>query len=104
MSTEVAPVVNTAHLQGKYLTVVLDREAYGIVNGGGMNDGNLAGQFQRLSTEPGDQLAYLITKGSTLTECINGAIKQLTDDGTLAKLATTWLAQGTDGIPIVPRG
>lgn len=30
MSTEVAPVVNTAHLQGKYLTVVLDREAYGI--------------------------------------------------------------------------
>ncbi len=78
--------------------------AYGIVNGGGMTDGNLAGQFQRLSTEPGDQLAYLITKGSPLTECINGALKQLTDDGTLARLATTWLAQGTDGVPIVPRG
>ncbi|MEA2536804.1 MAG: polar amino acid transport system substrate-binding protein [Chloroflexota bacterium] len=38
-----------------------------------------------------EHFSAVLAKGSPLTECVNGAIKALTVDGTLAALVTKWL-------------
>ena len=38
-----------------------------------------------------EHFSAVLAKGSSLTPCVNGAIKALTDDGTLAALVTKWL-------------
>jgi polar amino acid transport system substrate-binding protein len=38
-----------------------------------------------------EHFSAVLAKGSPLTACVNGAIKALTDDGTLAALVTKWL-------------
>jgi polar amino acid transport system substrate-binding protein len=38
-----------------------------------------------------EYFSLVLAKGSPLTACVNGAIKALTDDGTLASLAKEWL-------------
>jgi polar amino acid transport system substrate-binding protein len=38
-----------------------------------------------------EHFSAVLAKGSPLTACVNGAIKALTDDGTLAALTTKWL-------------
>jgi polar amino acid transport system substrate-binding protein len=45
-----------------------------------------------------EYFSLVLAKGSPLTGCVNGAIKALTDDGTLASLAKQWLPF-QDGVP-----
>lgn len=42
-----------------------------------------------------EHFSAVLAKGSPLTACVNGAIKALTDDGTLAALVTKWLPFST---------
>ncbi|WP_114007749.1 ABC transporter substrate-binding protein [Cohaesibacter intestini] len=65
-----------------------------------VNDGLLLGQFPAdRSTNP-DQFGMLMEEGNPLKACLDDAIKALTEDGTLANLEATWLAE-TTGVPVI---
>jgi len=49
----------------------------------------IAGQFQ---APGGDNWGLLLTKGSGLTPCVDKAVNELRDDGTLAALNKRWIA------------
>ncbi|WP_319530221.1 ABC transporter substrate-binding protein [uncultured Cohaesibacter sp.] len=65
-----------------------------------VENGVVLGQFPAdRSTNP-DRFGMLMEEGSPLKPCVDDAIKALKDDGTLAKLEATWLAEGT-GVPVI---
>ncbi|WP_319410846.1 ABC transporter substrate-binding protein [uncultured Cohaesibacter sp.] len=65
-----------------------------------VNDGVVLGQFPaERSTNP-DQFGMLMEEGSPLKPCIDEAINALREDGTLAKLENSWLAEST-GVPVI---
>ncbi len=65
-----------------------------------VNDGVVLGQFPaERSTNP-DQFGMLMEEGSPLKSCIDEAITAIKQDGTLAKLEATWLAEST-GVPVI---
>ena len=57
-----------------------------------LRDGVIVGQ---LPPAPGDveQFGIVLNKDSTLTRCVSSAVDALRDDGTLAALQNTWLAE-----------
>jgi polar amino acid transport system substrate-binding protein len=54
----------------------------------GTPNGALVGQFENA----GEYLGMLFEDGSPLVECVNLALAEMTDDGTLEQLQTKWLA------------
>jgi polar amino acid transport system substrate-binding protein len=48
-----------------------------------------------------EYFSLALNKGSALTSCLNEALAALREDGTLAKLATTWLPFQKD-VPVLP--
>ncbi|MCE2648070.1 MAG: amino acid ABC transporter substrate-binding protein, partial [Streptomycetaceae bacterium] len=48
----------------------------------------------------GDQFGLLLTKGSSLTSCVSGAVDAITADGTLAAITDKWLATDA-GAPVL---
>jgi polar amino acid transport system substrate-binding protein len=63
-----------------------------------VENGIIVGQLP--SSGSGDQFGLLLTKGSTLTSCVSGAVDAITADGTLASITDTWLATNT-GSPVL---
>ncbi len=55
----------------------------------------LVGQFQPDTGEQ-EQFGMLFEKGNPLVECVNGALAEMTDDGTLADLQQEWLSDVVD--------
>ncbi len=55
----------------------------------------VVGQFQPDVGEQ-EQFGMLFEKGNPLVECVNGALAQMTEDGTLDKLQTEWLSTVVD--------
>jgi polar amino acid transport system substrate-binding protein len=50
----------------------------------------VVGQFP---TSPGgEQWGIVLSKGSSLTPCVDKALQALTTDGTLAEITKTWLS------------
>ena len=47
-----------------------------------------------------EYFSAVLGKGSTLTPCVDAAINSLTADGTLDKLASTWLPF-QDSVPVI---
>lgn len=68
-----------------------------------LTNGAVVGQFAANAATAGDKLAMVLDKGNSLVGCINGALAQLTEDGTLAGLEATWLA-GSTGVPVFAAG
>ena len=54
-------------------------------------NGVIVGQLP--SDERGDELGLVLPKGSALTDEVTAAVDALREDGTLAELETTWLAE-----------
>ncbi len=52
-------------------------------------DGVIVGQ---LDAAAGDEFAFVLPKGSTLTAEVSAAVDTLRENGTLEKLVTEWLA------------
>jgi polar amino acid transport system substrate-binding protein len=44
-------------------------------------------------TDDVEQFGIVLNKDSSLTRCVSSAVDALRDDGTLATLQTTWLAE-----------
>lgn len=61
-----------------------------------LDNGVIVGQ---LADEQGDEFAFLLPKGSSLTKSVSEAVDTLREDGTLDALATEWLAD--QGAPVL---
>jgi polar amino acid transport system substrate-binding protein len=55
----------------------------------------IAGQFQ-VEGDATEAFGLLLEKGSTLTPCVDDAVEGLREDGTLAELEQTWLAESAN--------
>jgi polar amino acid transport system substrate-binding protein len=61
----------------------------------------ILGQLEEVGDQP-EELGFLFEEGSALVPCVNEALANLRDDGTLADIEQEWLAQGGD-IPTISR-
>ena len=64
-----------------------------------LDDGKVVGQLPD-SSAGGDELAFVLPKGSPLTAPVSDAVDALRADGTLDELQQTWLG-GTDAAPVL---
>jgi len=78
--------------------LVVDLPTAFYLSGVEVENGIIVGQLP--SSGSGDQFGLLLTKGSTLTSCVSGAVDAITADGTLASITDTWLATNT-GSPVL---
>lgn len=65
-----------------------------------LDDGVVLGQFPADRGENPDQFGLLMEDGSELKACVDEAISALTENGTLAAIEATWLAE-TTGVPVI---
>jgi ABC-type amino acid transport/signal transduction systems, periplasmic component/domain len=73
--------------------IVVDLPTAFYMTGAQLDDkGKVVGQFQLPSGTQVEHFSLVLAKGSTITPCVNGAIKALTDDGTLAAITKEWLS------------
>jgi polar amino acid transport system substrate-binding protein len=68
-----------------------------------LTNGTVVGQFFADPSLAGDQFGMVLDKGNALVSCINGALGQLSEAGTLEDLEATWLA-GSTGVPVFVAG
>lgn len=61
----------------------------------------ILGQLEEVGDQP-EELGFLFEEGSSLVACVNEALANLRDAGTLADIEEEWLAQGGD-IPTISR-
>jgi polar amino acid transport system substrate-binding protein len=52
------------------------------------------------TSDPGEHFAMALVNGSPITQCVNIALQEMKDDGTLAKLRKRWLG-GSTGAPLI---
>ena len=79
--------------------LVVDLPTAFYVVGAQVDDGVIVGQLPGTGSQK-EQLGLLLAKDSPLTACVTEAVDALRADGTLNKLATTWLA-GKDQAPLL---
>ena len=65
-----------------------------------MDDGVVLGQFPPERSENPDQFGLLMEEGNPLKDCVDAALAELTEDGTLAAIEAEWLAEAT-GVPVI---
>ena len=75
--------------------LVVDLPTAFYLTGAELKGGKIIGQLPK-QTGTGDQLGLVLAKGSPLTKKITAAVDALRADGTLARLATTWLASSAN--------
>jgi polar amino acid transport system substrate-binding protein len=68
--------------------IVVDLPTADFITNVQLEGSTIVGQLDQGTPE---HFSAVLAKGSPLTACVNGAIKALTDDGTLAALVTKWL-------------
>lgn len=57
-----------------------------------LDDGTIVGQLPLPDGEP-EQFGAVLGKGSSLTDCVSGAVDALREDGVLDQISQEWLAQ-----------
>lgn len=57
-----------------------------------LDNGKVVGQFAAPTGADAEHFSIVLPKGSVLTTCVNGAIKAITDDGSLAAITKEWLS------------
>jgi polar amino acid transport system substrate-binding protein len=75
--------------------LVVDLPTAFYLTGAELDGGKIIGQLPK-QTGTGDQFGLVLAKGSPLTTKVTAAVDALRADGTLDKLATTWLASSAD--------
>lgn len=65
-----------------------------------LEDGLILGQFPPERSQSPDHFGLLMEEGNPLKDCVNGALSQIRDDGTLAEIEDLWLAQTTN-VPVI---
>ncbi|ROU03739.1 ABC transporter substrate-binding protein [Histidinibacterium lentulum] len=65
-----------------------------------VDGGKILGQFPADRTESPDQFGLLMEEGSPLKECVDAAMTELTESGTLAAIEAQWLQDAT-GVPVI---
>ncbi len=75
--------------------LVVDLPTAFYLTGAELDGGKIIGQLPK-QTGTGDQFGLVLAKGSPLTTKVTAAVDALRTDGTLDKLATTWLASSAD--------
>lgn len=65
-----------------------------------LDDGAILGQFPADRSQNPDQFGLLMEEGNPIKECVNGALAELTANGTLAAIEAEWL-QETTGVPVI---
>ena len=76
--------------------IVVDLPTAFYMTGAELEDGVIVGQLPQVGVP--EQFGLVLDKGSPLTGCVSQAVDQLRQDGTLAVLEKTWLAD-TGGAP-----
>ncbi|WP_433826137.1 ABC transporter substrate-binding protein [Actinoplanes sp. CA-015351] len=76
--------------------LVVDLPTAFYMTGAELTDGLIVGQLPQVGVP--EQFGIVLDKGSALTGCVSKAVDQLRQDGTLAVLEKTWLAD-TAGAP-----
>lgn len=75
--------------------LVVDLPTAFYLTGAELDGGKIIGQLPKKSGT-GDQFGLVLAKGSPLTKKVAAAVDALRADGTLDRLATTWLASSAD--------
>lgn len=75
--------------------LVVDLPTAFYLTGAELDGGKIIGQLPK-RTGTGDELGLVLAMGSPLTTKVTAAVDALRADGTLDKLATTWLASSAD--------
>jgi polar amino acid transport system substrate-binding protein len=65
-----------------------------------LDDGVMLGQFPADRSSNPDQFGLLMEEGNPLKTCIDAALTEMTEDGTLAAIEAEWL-QETTGVPVI---
>jgi len=65
-----------------------------------LEDGVVLGQFPPERSENPDQFGLLMEEGNPLKDCVDTALKELAEDGTLASIESEWLSE-TTGVPVI---
>jgi polar amino acid transport system substrate-binding protein len=77
--------------------IVVDLPTADFITNVQVENATIVGQFEGGTPE---YFSAVLGKGSTLTPCVDAAIDSLTADGTLDKLASTWLPF-QDSVPVI---
>ncbi len=77
---------------GQIQGLVVDLPTAFYVASAQLDSGVIVGQLPSGQSTP-EQFGLVLDKGSSLTTCVSKAVDALRKDGTLTKLATTWLSQ-----------
>ncbi len=65
-----------------------------------LDDGAILGQFAPDAAGGLDQFGAVMEKGNPLLACVDAALAEMTEDGTLADIEARWL-QGETGVPVI---
>ena len=74
--------------------IVVDLPTAFFIAAAQLENGTVVGQFEPAGEQ--ERFGMVFQKGSTLDECVNRALATLRENGTLAELQQTWLAENTD--------
>jgi polar amino acid transport system substrate-binding protein len=106
--TTAAMVYNTnddavAALKAKQIDgLVVDLPTSFYVTSAQVDNSVVVGQFPAPTGADAEHFSVVLAKGSSLTECVNQAIKNLKDRGDLEQLTTTWLADKVNAPVFTP--
>ncbi|RLV48011.1 amino acid ABC transporter substrate-binding protein [Nocardioides mangrovicus] len=91
-------VAKQALLNGQVDAIVADLPTALYITATELSKGVIIGQFKSSGTP--EQFGMLAAKGSKLVPCLDYAVAQLTQDGTLASLEKTWLSESVS-VPVL---
>ncbi len=78
---------------GQIQGIVTDLPTAFYMSAAQLDNGVLVGQLPNPAGQKPEQFGLLLEKDSPITSCVSAAVDALRADGTLADLATTWLAK-----------
>lgn len=87
-NTDAVAALKNGQIQG----LVVDLPTAFYATAAQLDSGVIVGQLPSGQSAP-EQFGVVLDKGSPLTSCVSKAVDALRKDGTLTKLATTWLSQ-----------
>ena len=76
--------------------IVVDLPTAFYLTGVELTDGIIVGQLPLADGKSGDEFGLVLAKGSPLTAKVTAAVDALRDNGTLAEIAATWLADAAN--------
>jgi polar amino acid transport system substrate-binding protein len=76
--------------------IVVDLPTAFYLTGVELTDGVIVGQLPLADGKSGDEFGLVLAKGSPLTAKVTAAVDALRDNGTLADIAATWLADAAN--------